>query len=204
MEKNEKVRDLILKKMKHVELFINSLKDKTDFPVEKVWMGIKLIQKLNHLKAELNIYRFKRQQDSNVDADGNLNYFGYFSNLSNLKYILKIKDNQYIKRINVFSTHSFTFDVDFEIKNLIYKTDAPDLIIIAPNVFFNNSVTVDLSCANIPETLLKANISENGKPGKPGYNGGNLIIITDNFVGSQSKLNFISKGGQGGRGQNGE
>jgi hypothetical protein len=31
-----------------------------------------------------------------------------------------------------------------------------------------------------------------------------LIIITDNFVGSQSKLNFISKGGQGGRGQNGE
>jgi hypothetical protein len=39
IEKNEKVRDVILKKMKHVELFINSLKDKTDFPVEKVWMG---------------------------------------------------------------------------------------------------------------------------------------------------------------------
>jgi hypothetical protein len=75
---------------------------------------------------------------------------------------------------------------------------------IAPNVVFNNSVTVDLSCSNIPETLLKANISENGKPGKPGYNGRNLIIITDNFVGSQSKLNFISKGGQGGRGQSGE
>jgi hypothetical protein len=204
IEKNEKVRDVILKKMKHVELFINSLKDKTDFPVEKVWMGKKLIQKLNYLKTELNIYRFERKQDAKVDADGNLNYFGYFSNLSNLKDILKIKENKNIKRINFFSTHSFTFDVDFEIKNLIYKTDAPDLIIIAPNVVFNNSVTVDLSCSNIPETLLKANISENGKPGKPGYNGGNLVMITDNFVGSQSKLNFISKGGQGGRGQSGE
>ena len=41
IEKNEKVRDVVLKKMKHVELFINSLKDKTDFPVEKVWMGKK-------------------------------------------------------------------------------------------------------------------------------------------------------------------
>ena len=79
------------------------------------------------------------------------------------------------------------------------------MIIIAPNVIFNNSVTVDLSCASVPETVPeKANISENGKPGKPGYNGGNLIIITDNVVGSQSKLNFISNGGKGGRGQNGK
>jgi hypothetical protein len=39
---------------------------------------------------------------------------------------------------------------------------------------------------DVPE---KANISKNGKPGKPGYNGGNSIIITDNVVGSQ--LPFI-------------
>ncbi len=112
-EKNEKVRGIIFNELKHVEVFIESLKDKTDFPVEKVWMRKKLIQKLNYLKTELNIYRFERQQDAKIDADGNLNYFGYFSNLSNLKKILKIKDNQNIKRINVFSTHSFTFDVDF-------------------------------------------------------------------------------------------
>jgi hypothetical protein len=84
-------------------------------------MGKKLIQKLNYLKTELNIYRFERKQDAKVDAHGNLNYFGYFSNLSNLKDILKIKENKNIKRINVFSTHSFTFDVYFEIKNFEIK-----------------------------------------------------------------------------------
>jgi hypothetical protein len=205
MEKNAKVRNLILNEMKHLEKFIYNLKDKTYFPVEKVWFGKKLNKKLNYLKTELNIYRFERRQDPQVDAEGNLNYRGYFLNLSNLKEMLNNQNIRDVKRISVYSTHSFTFDVNFEIENLIYKTNAPDLIIIAPSVIFNNSVTVDLSCAHIPETVIeKAIISENGRPGNPGYNGGNLIIITDNIIGSQSKLNFISKGGKGGRGQNGE
>jgi hypothetical protein len=198
-EKNVKVRDLILKEMKQLEGSINNLKDKTNFPVQKVWIGKNLIKKLNYLKTELNIYRFERRQDPKVDSEGILNYKGYFTKLSNLKEIVENQNIRDLKRINVHSTHSFTFDVNFEIRNLIYKTDAPDLIIIAPNFIFNNSVNVDLSCVSVPE---KANISENGKPGKPGYTGGNLIIITDNVVGSQSKLNFISNGGKGGRGQN--
>jgi hypothetical protein len=62
-EKNVKVRDLILKEMKQLEGSINNLKDKTNFPVQKVWIGKNLIKKLNYLKTELNIYRFERRQD---------------------------------------------------------------------------------------------------------------------------------------------
>ncbi len=144
-EKNVKVRGLILKEMKYLEEFVDNLKDKTDFSVEKVWIGKNLIKKLNYLNTELNTYRFERRQDPKVDAEGNINYKGYFSKLSNLKEILDNQNIRDLKRINVYSAHSFTFDVNFEIRNLIYKTDAPDLIIIAHNVIFNNSVTVDLS-----------------------------------------------------------
>ena len=54
---------LILKEMKYLEEFVDNLKDKTDFPVEKVWIGKNLIKKLNYLKTEFNIYRFDRRQD---------------------------------------------------------------------------------------------------------------------------------------------
>ncbi len=66
-DKNVKVRDLILKEMKQLKGFFNNLKDKKDFPVEKVWIGKNLIKKLNYLKTELNIYRFERRQDPKVD-----------------------------------------------------------------------------------------------------------------------------------------
>ena len=41
-----------------------------------------------------------------------------------------------------------------------------------------------------------------GKPGLPGFNGGNLIIISNNIVNLEF-LNYSSFGGKGGNGQNG-
>ena len=123
-ENNLRVRGIILNEMKNLEAFASNLKDKTDFPVEKVWIGRKLIITLNNLKTELNIYRNERRQDAKVDAEGNLNYKGYFSKLSHLKEMFLNNENiEEVKIINVFSTHSFTFDVNFEIRKSIYKTD---------------------------------------------------------------------------------
>jgi hypothetical protein len=43
---------------------------------------------------------------------------------------------------------------------------------------------------------------KDGQPGLPGYNGGNLFIVSDEIL-KFDFINFISNGGIGGPGQNG-
>ena len=128
----------------------------------------------------------------------------------------KFKDSpvkQDLKAIHIFLTHSFDFDVSFLISQDKYETNHPNLIVIARNVFFSNKITVDLTCRTIPsypDNISKASngnelgsAGDNGKPGLPGYNVGNLKVIYGRIY-YEENLNFVSVGGQGGPGQDGK
>ena len=85
----------------------------------------------------------------------------------------------------------------------------PDLVIISPQILFSNNETiVDLSSLhepNYPNGKIKANsfkYDKDGEPGLAGFNGGNMLIISNENI--SNDLIFISKGGMGGHGQNGK
>ena len=116
-----------------------------------------------------------------------------------------------LKNFYIFSTHLLVIDTDFKIKSEYYKKDAPNLIIISPKIFFEKTTTIDLSCDRIPDYpngqkyakngAYPSGNGEDGLPGDPGYNGGNLLIAST--VIDYMNINFISNGGIGGPGQNG-
>ncbi len=163
--------------------------------------------KLTELKIELRKYymdeeRCKEEVDENV-----LCFSGYFLKMSSImSKINENKGNKSLKSVNIYSTHSFTFDSNYSINSDKYYDHSPDLVIVTPKVKVDHPITVDLSCKTFrvyPYNKAKANKSQNGLPGLNGFNGGNLIILTDNITDSNN-LNFVSEGGKGGPGQNGK
>ena len=87
---------------------------------------------------------------------------------------MRLQD-QKLKAVRVYATHSLKFDEDYSLDRLKYSQNAPDLFIIAPLVHFAKPLNVDVSCLSVPdypEGLANAKngvqISENGADGKPG------------------------------------
>ncbi len=89
----------------------------------------------------------------------------------------------------------------------------PDLIIISPQILFSNKTIIDLSSLHVPnypnkktkansENFLSGKNGDDGEPGLAGFNGGNMLIISNDSI--SNDLIFISKGGMGGPGQNGK
>jgi hypothetical protein len=162
---------------------------------------------LNDLKSEIKKY-YEREA---IEITGKkLILKGYFSSISSIMNIIK-KDKVItnLERVQVFTTNSFTFDMNFVIDKSKYATNAPHLIVVAPKVFVTKQVIVDLSCRRIPEKLAKAadgipgsEHGQDGKAGNPGYNGGSFMVYADYLVG-RSFLSVISGEGEGGAGQDG-
>lgn len=148
--------------------------------------------------------------------DESLNYEGHFINLSQILFKLKDKHNltNNLNSIKIFTSHSITLDTDFTLSDLKYNKHAPDLILISPNVIVTKLITIDLSCltliSNYPYGKEKANDGlgdgdngEDGEPGLHGFNGGKLIVLTNENKFNKRNVKFISIGGQGGPGQEG-
>jgi len=176
-------------------------------------LAIDLLEKVSILELEIQTYL--GGEANKMDKDGKLVLKGYFSSMSSI--MDRINNNgalRDLKSIQVFATNSFTFDVDYLIDEKKYATNAPHLTVVAPKVFVNKKVTVDLTCRQIPEKAGKAkngddtNTDGSGKDGKdgevglPGYNGGSFVVYADYLEGG-SYLNVISGEGQGGVGQDG-
>jgi hypothetical protein len=78
-------------------------------------------------------------------------------------------------------------------------------------IFNKKEIVVDLTCQRTPGYPDNQEKAKDGdgfgadgmKPGLPGYNGGNLVIIADEILNS-TNLKFISDGGVGGPGQQGK
>ncbi|CAF1003742.1 unnamed protein product, partial [Brachionus calyciflorus] len=221
------VKDLKTRIDQHIN-FNNFLpiNKKIDVSYKKKWLGSQFISKYLALKNEIKQYY---QENDSTLKDGVFEYTGYFSNMSRVMNELeaKFKDSpvkQDLKAIHIFLTHTFDFDINFLLSQDKYETNHPNLIIIARNVFFSNKITVDLTCRTTPGypdnkskaikeikiSLDKYDITNNikalgingadGKPGLPGYNGGNLKVIYGHIYNDEN-LNFVSTGGQGGPGQ---
>jgi len=168
---------------------------------------------LNDLK---NLKYRKNYSLSTQEEEGAITFKSNFGKISE---ILKIINNDVnivnitiIKIVRIFSAFTLEFDTDYKLDKNKYKTNAPDLVIISPKVIAEKPIIIDLSCENIPgypDNLKKAkngySSGENGydgKPGLPGYNAGNLIILADSILNiSNLQTNLI--GGTGGPGQDG-
>ena len=176
--------------------------EKSEFPINVKWTGFNLIKKLMELIDELKQYRVKKESYFN-DQDGSYIYKGHFLNISSLLSKIQKEDINEMKRVLIYVTHSVIFDKNYSINKYKYKEDAPDLVIISPNIIIKNYITVNLSCEHVPgypEGKLKAGNGygfcangENGVAGLNGYNGGNLLIFSDKILFS-SNLKFVSKG----------
>ena len=134
--------------------------------------------------------------------------------MSSVMQMINNRSIKNLKFIKIFTTHSFIFDEDFKIDKSMYTSDSPDLSIISPIMKVEKNATIDLSCDRVPgypdETSKAKNgylyafgsNGLNGKPGLPGYNGGNLFLLTNEVAGFE-KLIIRTNEGQGGPGQNG-
>ena len=206
--KNEK--DGFLEESKLFESFNQEMSNKIKFT--RIWIG-KLIFTLNNLINEVKEYSNTNENIYFDPIKSVVSYHGYFGKLSS--FLSKINSNLTIKdlkSVKVFMTHSFIFDVDYKINKDKYFTHTPDLIIISRLVKIEKNRTVDLSfdCVpNFPDNKSKAqdgvHFGEhgvNGKPGLPGFNGGNFFIFS-NEISGKNNLKVITTGGKGGPGQNG-
>ncbi|CAF0927314.1 unnamed protein product [Brachionus calyciflorus] len=110
-----------------------------------------------------------------------------------------------VEQIEIYSSFFVNIDTSFVIPTEKYSTNAPNLIIISPKIIIEKEMIINLSCnrePSYPDNKEKADYEENGKDGLDGYNGGNLIILT-NEISDIDKIVFQSRGGKGGPGQNG-
>ena len=169
-----------------------------------------------HYKIHLKnlVHEFDRLNDESsmdISNKGSFTYKGHFSRMSQVLPEIISCGLQNLTSVNIYTTHSFIFDVDYSITNA-YGTHTPDLVIISPKVIVSQEISVDLSCANVPgypNGRVRAHDGHrfdadgsDGEPGLPGYNGGSLYILAESIV-NNDKLKFISRGGKGGPGQNG-
>jgi len=176
---------------------------------EGLLKGLNLLEKVKDLELEI-----KKYFDIEAIEITNVKFIskGYFSSMSSIMERINmdraIRD---FESIQIFATNSFTFDVDYAIDKNKYATNAPHLIVVAPKVFINKHVTVDLTCRQIPENVTPSKAldgkyssadGQDGKAGLPGYNGGSFVVYAD-YLEGESNLNVISGEGIGGAGQDG-
>ena len=208
------IEENIFKKKDSLSMLILELPNtkKKKYFENKIWISFKFHFKLIDFLFEISDYK----KDGKVEIDektSSLIYKGHFGKMSDFK--IKIHHiAQKFKAIKIFATHSFIVDEDFKVDTNLYSSHSPDLFIIAPVIKFVDNVKIDLSCELIPgypDEITKAPNNDffgkdidgdNGKPGLPGYNGGNLFAFSDIAI-NYENFNFISNGGQGGPGQNG-
>lgn len=157
------------------------------FEKKRNWIGPRIDVFTQNLLDELKLFYSESVKDY---LNGTLTVNGHFGNLSNvLNYI---KSSDYIndlKTVRVYTTNSFLLDEDYLVLSGKYKEHSPDLIIISPYVSFAKKITIDLSCQitpDFPGRKSKADdgwaageAGDDGQPGLPGCNGGDLLIIAD-------------------------
>lgn len=189
------------------------IEKQVSFLSKKKWT-VNLQLKLQILINELKQYYI----DNEPDYDHKNGIYIQMTNFAKMSSVLakieKDDSKNNLKSIRIYATNSFIFDVDYSIKYNRYSANAPDLIIITPILIVNAPITIDLSVSRsnkpgYPDNTVKASngigygkAGNNGKPGLPGYNGGNLFILAD-LITNVDNLKFVSVGGEGGPGQNG-
>lgn len=140
-------------------------------------------------------------------------YKGHYGKLSSV--LAELNGDQGITNltlIRIVASQRFEIDVDFQVDKQMYEFNAPHLVIASPKVIIAGEVKIDLSCDHAPSYLENTSLQRDGtragesgrdgKPGLPGCNGGSLFIVSDRIEG-QSMLEFVSTGGKGGPGEDG-
>jgi hypothetical protein len=181
----------------------------------RTWIGLELNHKIERLNKELKIYY--QEPISVTYKNGVYTYKGIFANISHILNDINNKRNDIVdlKSVEIYTINSVKFDINYLINKQKYKgSKCPDLIIVSPQILFSNNKTiVDLSSLqipNYPNGKIKANREnfwnnkngDDGEPGLAGFNGGNMLIISNESI--SNDLIFISNGGIGGPGQNGK
>jgi hypothetical protein len=179
--------------------------------IKNLWAKDFSLDILADLINELNQY-IKNELTMDF-KDNSLIFNGFFGKISSVLQKINLNTNELsLASVKIFMTYSLEFDADYSIKKDMYKTNAPYLIVISPKIIVNKIILVNLSCLsmpNYPDNKEKANdvYGEGidgiaGKPGLPGYNGGDFLLLSDSIF-NATNLNFKSNGGKGGMGQNG-
>jgi len=206
--------DLLKDKKNVLDFFIQHFpKNFIRFQKKKEWM--KNYEIISDMLNELKQFCQENELVYN-SIDESLNYEGHFINLSQILVKLKDKNNltNNLNSIKIYTSHSIILDTDFTLSDLKYNKHAPDLILISPNVIVTKLIRIDLSCLTLISNYAygkeKANNGsgdgdngEDGEPGLHGFNGGKLIVLTNENKFNERNVNFISIGGQGGPGQEG-
>jgi hypothetical protein len=132
-----------------------------------------------------------------------VNCIGYTVNMSEVAQFVSGKAN--IAEVRLFALNEVIID-----SNLI--TPSINVCIIAPKWTIPAGTTINLSGLDnnsYPDNRQKADNGivygangTDGKPGLPGFSGGNFLGIGNEFIGLNN-LTVISNGGRGGPGQNG-
>ena len=143
------------------------------------------------------------------------NVFIYKASFARMSSILSHINNAAnvvdLSSVRIYLTNSLVVDY-FKLNTQRYSTHSPDLIIVSPKVKFNLNADIDLSCYTVrgyPNNQAKAFNGngfgvdgEDGLAGLPGFNGGQLVVFSDE-ISDSNNLVFKSKGSNGGPGQNG-
>lgn len=175
---------------------------------ESNWSNDQLVNKIKCFLNDLEMYGKK---NFGIYNDSHFTYRGHFERLSSILTMINTNESiQKLSTIRIYMTHSLWFDADFKINSFRYKSNAPDLYIISPKLVVTlHELTINLSCERIPDSFAKARdglmpgeAGQHGQHGSPGYNGGRLFIFTSKFFNSSS-IRFYSRGGIGGKGQDG-
>lgn len=175
---------------------------------ESNWSSDQLANKIKFFLKDLEMYRKK---NFGIFNDSHFTYRGHFERLSSIMTTINTNESiQNLSSIRIYMTHSLWLDVDFKINSSRYKSNAPDMYIISPKlVLTQRQLTINLSCESIPDSFPKARdglmpgeAGQHGQHGFPGFNGGRLFIFTSEFLNSSS-IRFYSRGGIGGKGQDG-
>jgi hypothetical protein len=170
------------------------------------------VKKMLILQNDRTTSRHKKYDSNKNNKENTLTVKVDYGKISEILKTINNNEIENVKIVRIFSTFTLEFDTDYKLDKNKYKTNAPDLVIISPKVIAEKPIIIDLSCENIPgypDNLKKAkngySSGENGydgKPGLPGYNAGNLIILADSIMNiSNLQTNLI--GGTGGPGQDG-
>jgi len=177
-------------------------------------IGLELNHKIHILNKELK--KYYQEPISVTYKNGVYTYKGIFANISHILNDINNKQNDIfdLKSVEIYTINSVKFDTNYLINKQRYEgSKCPDLIIISPQILFSNKTIIDLSSLHVPnypnkktkansENFLSGKNGDDGEPGLAGFNGGNMLIISNDSI--SNDLIFISKGGMGGPGQNGK
>ena len=174
------------------------------YPSKRKWLSFEFSSTISALRSELKQYSVEKEP---LFTDGVFEYTGYFGKMSLvLKKITNSLNVQNLKRVQIYTTHSFYFDCNYEIPVEKYAKHSPDLVIISPKIYSSNGVSVSLTTKKnpgYPDNLSKApgGLYRHGKPGLAGYNGG--IFATLDNLNQGFITSFDSRASRGGPGQDG-